>query len=220
MFKFIRPVSLLLLSGFTLLACSLQPEDPKTVADRYWQYLQNGNTVEAERLVSINSRYTFSENNELSPSITQLSSGEAITTVRTTVTTVEPESKETYTQSFDTVLVLEQGHWKVDVNRTQLPLTPAEKEEQLEKLTRELSDSVQQNIETLDEAMSEGMDLLNEAFQDSSREMSDSLLRLMNDLNSSMRDSIDRMKQRRQQELEEEQKQQLQKSPGSGEGMI
>lgn len=219
MYKFIRPFSVIIAS-VTLFACSMEAEDPKKVADRYWQYLQNGNTVEAERLVSLNSRYTFSEKNDFPPSIKQLNNGEAITTVRTTITTVDPDSKESYTQSFDTVLVLEQGQWKIDVNRTQLPLTQAEKEEQLQKLTRELSDSVQQNIETLDEAMTEGIEMLNDTFHEGSREMSDSLLRLMNDLNSSMRDSIDRMKQRRQQELEEQQQQEIQKNQDNGEGMI
>ena len=49
----------ILLSSFILAACTLTAEDPKTVADKYWQYLQTGNTTEAEKLISLNSSRAF-----------------------------------------------------------------------------------------------------------------------------------------------------------------
>jgi hypothetical protein len=214
-------IPMLTLFSVTLFACScsLPVDDPKTVADDYWQHLQNGNTVEAERLISLNSRYAFSEKKDHLPQITQLKNSDAITTVKTTITTVNPDNNLSETQTFDTVLVLQQGHWKVDVNRTQVPPTSGQREEQLKKLAEELSESMQENIDSIDETMSQGMQMLNEALQDGSIEMGDSLLHLMNKLNSTMRESIDKMEKRRQQRLEQEQ-QKNQADPNNGEGMI
>ena len=214
--------AVIILVSFTLFACS-QTEDPKAVADHYWKHLLNGNTVEAEKLISINSRYAFSESKDRLTHITQFTNSDAITTVKTTITTIDPDDNLSHTQTFDTVLVLQQGQWKVDVNRTQTPLTSAEKEEQLKQLAEELSESMQENIESIDEAMTQGMQMLNEALQEGSKEMGDSLLHLMNELNSSMQESIDKMKQRRQQQLKEQQEQEQQKNqadPDNGEGLI
>jgi hypothetical protein len=215
MYKATRQIFQLILLTSVLYSCA-SAEDPKAVADKYWQYLRNGNSVEAERLVSADSHDTFSSTHELPSSIEQLNTSDTIAIVKSKVTTVDPDSKESVTQYFDTVLVLEEGHWKIDTNRTHLPLTPAEKEAKLKKLSEDLSDSMQKNIESLDEAVTEGMQMLNEALRDSSQEMGDSLLQFMNDLNSTMRDSIDKMKERRQQELEEQQNQ----DTDTGEGMI
>ena len=209
-------IPLLTLFSVTLFACTLPVDDPKTVADHYWQHLQNGNTVEAEKLISLNSRYAFSESKDHLPEITQLTNSDAITTVKTTLTTINPDNNRSETQTFDTVLVLQQGQWKVDVNRSQLP-TPDQREKQLKKLAEELSDSMQENIDSIDETMSHGMQMLNEALQDGSKEMGDSLLNLMNKLNNTMRESIDKMEKRRQQQQKQQQKQ---SEPDDGEGMI
>ncbi len=211
--------AVLILVSFTLFACSQQAKDPKAVADHYWKHLLNGNTVEAERLISINSRYAFSESKDRLTRITQFTNSETITKVKTTITTIDPDDSISHTQTFDTVLVLQQGQWKVDVNRTQLPLTSAEKEEQLKQLAEELSESMQENIESIDETMTQGMQMLNEALQEGSKDMGDSLLHLLNELNSSMQESVDKIKQRRQQQLKEQQEQQKDQA-GPGEGLI
>jgi len=213
---------ILILFSFTLFACSQPAENPKAVADHYWQHLQNGNTVEAERLISLNSRYAFSESKDRLIHITHLTNSDAITTVKTTITTINPDNDISYTQTFDTVLVLQQGQWKVDVNRSQIPPTSAEKEEQLKQLAKELSESMQENIESIDEAMTQGMQMLNEAVREGSKEMGDSLLHLMNELKRSMQKSVDKIKQRRQQhqEQQEQEQQKNQSDPDNGEGMI
>ena len=218
----LQAVLILILSSFSLFACSQAAEDPKALADHYWRHIQNGNTVEAERLISLNSRYAFSESKDrlVQTHITQLTNNDAVTTVKTTMTTTDPASGLSHTQTFDTVLVLHKGRWRVDVNHSQLPLTSAEKEEQLEQLAEELSDSMQENIESIDETMTQGMQMLNEALHEGSKEMGDSLLHLMNELNSAMQDSIDKIKQRRQQQSNEQQKQQKQVDPGNDEGRI
>ena len=55
-----------------LSACGQAAEDPRSVADRYWQNLQTGNDIEAEKLISINSRQAFATHSEAIDSNTQI----------------------------------------------------------------------------------------------------------------------------------------------------
>ncbi len=67
------------------------------------------------------------------------------------------------------------------------------------------------------------MQLLNETLRDGSKEMGDSLLHLMNELNTTMQESINKMKQRREQQQQEKQQtepEKIQPDPRQGEGMI
>ena len=206
---------------FTLTACLPATEDPKTVADKYWQSMQIGNHAEAEKLVTINSRRYLAAHKERMQTITQLDNDEARTIVSTTITTVNPETGYEYQESFNTVLVLEQGQWKVDIRQTDIPPSPIARQEELDQLAEELNESMKDNMESIDEAMNEGMHMLNEALQEGSKEMGESMLRMMDELNKSMHESIEQMKQRRQQQLEEQQNQQTpQPDPDQGEGMI
>jgi len=220
--KYITPLFTLLIA-LLLTACTQPAEDPKTIADKYWHYLQTGNTIEAEKLVSINSRRAYSDHTSRISNISELKNGDAKTIVSTTITSIDPNTNYTHSETFNTVLVLQQGQWKVDVKQSQIPAAPSAKEEELQQLTDELTESMQENIESIDEAMDQGMDMLNEALRDGSKEMGDSLLNLMNELNSSMQESIDKMKKRRQQQMQEQQNDQLQPAqpdPSKGEGMI
>lgn len=221
--KHITPVSLLL--SLSLAACTPPADEPKIIADRYWQLLQNGKLIEAEKLVSKDSRHAFSEHSRRMVSVVQLDSDEARTIISTTITTINPDTKYIHRQTFDTVLVLQQGQWKIDANQSTLPPALNPDEEELQRLTEELSDSMQDNIESIDEAMEQGMQMLNQALHEGSQEMSESLLRLLNELNGSMQESIDKMKQRRnqqEQQLQEKQAplQRPQPDPAQGEGMI
>lgn len=202
--------------SLTLLACTQPAENPKTIADKYWQLLQSGNTIEAEKLVSVDSRRYLSSHTDRIDSISQLENGEARTLVSTTITTTNPGNNFSHSQTFDTVLVLQQGEWKIDISQSPIPPSPSAREEELQKLAEELSRSMQENIDSVDETMSQGMQLLNEALREGSKEMGDSLLNMMNQLNKSMKDSIDQMKERRKQNPPEQQ----QSKPGSDEGMI
>ncbi|MEN8713132.1 MAG: hypothetical protein ABF326_13165 [Arenicellales bacterium] len=215
------------LSALTLSACNQTAEDPKAVADRYWQNMQAGNISEAEKLVSINSRQVLPAQVERMASITQLDNGKARTIVRTTITRMNPDTNYRQTETFDTVLVLQQGEWKVDLNNTHIPPSPTEREEELQQLKQELSESMQENIQSMDDAMSEGMQMLNEALQEGSKEMGDSLLHMMNELNKTMQESIEKMKERREQQIQQEQqtpqqmpRQAPEPDPRKGEGMI
>jgi mevalonate kinase len=214
-------------SALALSACNQPAEDPSAIADKYWLHMQTGNITEAEKLVSTNSRHALPAQAERMSSIAQLDNGEARTIVSTTITTINPNTDYRQTRTFDTVLVLQQGQWKVDLNNTRVPPSPTEREEELQQLKHELSESMQENIESMDDAMTQGMEMLNEALEEGSKEMGDSLLHLMNELNESMQESIEKMKERREQQMQQEQQtpQEMPQStprpdPRKGEGMI
>lgn len=196
------------LSCLALFACSQSVQDPKSVADRYWQNLQVGNTVEAEKMVSLNSRYTFSDIKDSMPAITQVTNGDAETIVKTTVISIGPDN-QTQTQSFNTVLVLEQGEWKVDVNRSQMPPFADPQE----------NSGASDSLESIDRALTDSMQKLNDALKEGSKEMGESLKNLMDELNNSMQESIDRLKQRREQSKPED-LQDNQTPPANREGVI
>ncbi len=184
--------------GLSLSGCNQTASNPKDIANQYWQHLQANNTTAAEKLATTDSKQTTAEHQQRIANITKLENGETKTTVHTTITTTNPKTNYTYSQNFETVLVLEKGQWKVDSNVTQIPPAPGAQREKLEKLAEELSKSMQKNIESIDEAVNEGMDILNEKLHESSKEMGGSLLDMMKELNKSMRESIDKMKKQKQ----------------------
>lgn len=218
--KTIQSFFAIVLASLLVSGCTQPAENPKVIADKYWQFIQSGNTVEAEKLVSINSRQTYSENNHRQTAIEEFSNGEATTIISTTITTISPHNNFKQTRTFNTYLVLQQGQWKIDAKETQMPPAPSASEEELQQLAEELTESLQDNLDSIDETMNQGMQMLNEALRDGSKEMGDSLLNLMNELNESMHDSIDKMKQRRQEQMQQQAPQQDQADPNKGEGMI
>ncbi len=214
---------LYLLLPLTLSACTPPAETPKTVADKYWQYMQNGKINEAEKLVTADSLHALQEHSNRLDANTTINSGKATTIVSTTITTINPDNNQRHTETFNTVLVQQQGQWKVDASQSQIPAAPEEKEKQMKKLADELSKSLHKNVKSMDNAVNQGMQLLNETLRDGSKEMGDSLLHLMNELNTTMQESINKMKQRREQQLQEKQQPEPQKippDPRQGEGMI
>ncbi len=194
--------------GLSLSACNQVAENPKDIANQYWQHLQAGNTAAAEKLATTDSQQTIPEHKQRITNITKLENGEAKTIVNTTITTTNQKTNYTYSQNFETVLVLEQGQWKVDANASQIPPAPGAQREELEKLAKELSESMKKNIESIDEAVTQGMDALNEKLNKGSKEMAGSLLEMMKELNKSMHESIDKMKKQKQPD------------PAEGEGIL
>ena len=211
----------LLITSFVLLlvsACVEKTDSPRQVAEKYWNALKNGDQATARKLVSKGTQQNLDAYLALKPdqktSLGEISLGAEQTTV---ITIIYPKSTATGIQhELETILILEDGQWKIDAARTQPPIPITTNEEELEKLAEQLSESMQENIDTMDDALTEGMQMLNKTLEDGSKEMGESLLRLMNELNDSMQKSIDKMKQRREQQMQE----QNQPDPSQGEGMI
>ena len=210
---------ILLLLSLTLTACLSEAEDPKTIADKYWQNLQSGNLKEAEKFVTHKNQQAVLQHSNHITANSQIQNREATSIVNTTIITTNPTTNQIHKQTFDTVLVLVDGKWKVDAAQTNIPPPPTAQEEELKQLAADLNESMQENLEGLDEAIEHGMHQFNEALSEGSKEMGDSLLQMMNKLNHSMKESIEKMKQRRQQQLQP-QKPQSKPDPERGEGMI
>jgi hypothetical protein len=209
----------LLTISFCLLlvtACVEKKDSPKQVAEKYWNALRSGDQATARKLVSKKTQQNLDTYLALSPDQKTPLKKITLGAEQTTVTTIiNPNNTEPDAQhELETILILEDGQWKVDAAHTQPPVLIATNDEELDKLAKQLSESMQENIDTMDDAVTEGMQMLDETLQDGSKEMGESLLRLMNDLNKSMEESIDKMKQRRQQQ------EQNQPNPDQGEGMI
>jgi DNA anti-recombination protein RmuC len=205
-------------SALFLSACIEKTDSPRQVSEKYWQALKDGDHETARKLVSRNSQNDLDAYLELNTD-QRLPLGEInLGTEQTTVTTIiHPLDSSTGIQhELETVLVFEDGQWRIDAERTQPPAVIKTDDEELDKLAQQLSESMQENLDTMDDAVNEGVQMLNETLEDGSKEMGESLLRLMNDLNDSMRESIDKMKQRR----DKQKKEQIQPDPEQGEGMI
>lgn len=215
----IRHLSMTTMIVATLLlsACNQPAQDPKAVAENYWKLLQTENIMEAEKLATIDSRRNINDHAARTKAAKALTTDDASAIVTTTITTINPETGIERSENFDTVLVLEQGQWKVAIDQTIIPPQPTAKEEELQQLAEDLSESMQENINSLDEAMNQGMHMLNDALRDGSKEMGDSLLNMMNELNRSMKESVDKLKKRRE---EQNDRLQRQPDPDKGEGMI
>ena len=124
------------LFSLTLSGCNQTASNPKDIANQYWQHLQANNTTAAEKLATTDSKQTISEHQQRITEITKLENGETKTIVNTTITTTNQKTNHTYSQNFETVLVLEQGQWKVDTNATQIPPAPGAQREELTKTGR------------------------------------------------------------------------------------
>ena len=196
-----------------LSACMHQAENPRDVASQYWQALKAGDNETARSLVSSNSRQSFddyvAQPAEQRTPVGEVTLGKEQTTV---VTVIYPDgSAPDDFNTFDTVLVMENGHWKIDAAETVVPRPPPSQRE-LDELADQLSESMQENIDTLEDAMNEGMKMLDEVLREGSRDMGESMLKGMEEMNRALRESIEEMQQRREQKPAQKE--------GDGEGMI
>ena len=214
--------ALLILLSITLSACLPINDDPKTVADKYWQSIQAGNLKQAEKHVSVIDQQRLVQHSNHITADSLLQNKQAQTIVNTTIITTNPSTQQVHTQNFDTVMVMQDGQWKIDLERTDIPPPPTVRQQEMEQLAEELNQSMQENMESLDEAFEQGMQVFNEALEEGSKEMGSSLLQMMNELNANMKESIEKLKQRRmqQQQQNQQQKQPASPDPDKGEGRI
>lgn len=202
---------IILLACVCLTACQKNTETPKLVAQKYWQSLKNGDYASAKSLVSTNTQtdlqtYLALPDEDKRP-LSNIELGAQQATVITLITdrpaTIDTNKNHTaddeHSINFETVLVLENGQWKIDASRTKVPAP--------KKITNasndiQLPDSLLKTLGSMDNALEEGADMLKEFMREGSKEMSDSLLKGMNKMNQSLRDAIDDIEKRR--ELQEE----------------
>ena len=197
----------------TLTACLNPTDDPRKVAEQYWQAMKNGDTEIARTLVSTSSQQDYDAYLALPEderiTIGGINLGMEQTTIATSLYT-DSTAPEDYT-TFDTVLVLENGKWKIDATQTQIP-RPAPSDRELNELADELSESMQDNIDSMEDAMNEGLQMLDKALREGSRDLGESMLKGMEEMNRALRESIEDMQKRREQQQSDPE--------GEGEGLI
>ena len=196
-----------------LTACMHQADNPRDVASQYWQALKTGDSQTARSLVTSDTQQAFddylAQPAEQKTSIGEINLGTEQTTI---ITIVYPEGAAPDDfDTFDTVLVMEDGTWKIDAERTIIP-RPAPTDKELDELADQLSESMQDNIDSIEEAMEQGMQMLDEALREGSRDMGESMLKGMEEMNRALRESIEDMQKRREQQTPEKEKE--------GEGLI
>ena len=196
-----------------LTACMHQADNPRDVASQYWQALKTGDSQTARSLVTSDTQQAFDDYNtqpaEQKTTIGDVNLGTEQTTI---ITIVYPEGAAPDDfDTFDTVLVMEDGTWKIDAERTIIP-RPAPTDKELDELADQLSESMQDNIDSIEEAMEQGMQMLDEALREGSRDMGESMLKGMEEMNRALRESIEDMQKRREQQTPEKEKE--------GEGLI
>jgi hypothetical protein len=205
--------SAIMLSSLLLAACINQTQDPRDVATLYWQALKNGDTEAARSLVSSDSVEAFDAYAAL-PADRKTAIGEVnLGAEQTTILTIvypQAESPDDF-DTFDTVLVMENGVWKIDASRTIVPRPPPS-ERELEELAEQLSDSMRHNIDSIEEAMKEGLQVLDEALREGSRDLGESMLKGMEEMNRALQESVEQLQKRREQQTQEKE--------DEGEGLI
>jgi len=185
----------LILTTLLITACNQPSDDPEVIAKRYWYLVQTGDYQAAEQMVSKNTRNKFQQDVQQMRAIEQVELEQAQTNIRTTL---NPSSQHpALDQPFSTVLILEEGKWKIDAAQTQVPPDRSIAEKQRQKRADEFSKSIQKNLDSIDETVRDGLEQLNDVLRDSSKDMGDSLLKAMKELNKSMKKSIEKMKQRK-----------------------
>ena len=196
-----------------LTACMHQADDPRKVAEQYWRSLKNGDTTIARTMVSKSSQQAYDDYLVLPPDEKILIGDVTLGAEQTTITTtLAADAKNPEDQvSFDTVLVMEDGQWKIDANQTIMP-RPIPSDRELDELANELTESMQDNINSIEEAMNEGLQMMDKALREGSRDLGESMLKGMEEMNRALQESIENLQQRREQ--------QEQKPDGNGEGVI
>ncbi|MDT8451222.1 MAG: hypothetical protein RQ936_00585 [Gammaproteobacteria bacterium] len=195
-----------LLAVISLSACQPNSETPSQVTKNYWQALKNNDLVAASKLVTKDSQsdlsHYFKLPHEEKIPLDEIYLGAERATVTTiirsestTIDTAPPGSLAVLPEiTFETILILEDGQWKVDVTRTQTPV--------LQKPDELSPDTPSSDLDTapLNEALQESAEMLNQFMREGSREMSETFLEGMNKMNEALREAIDKMKQRREQQ--------------------
>jgi flagellar biosynthesis/type III secretory pathway protein FliH len=204
---------LIVASALLLVNGCMQAEDPKNVAQQYWQAMQAGDTTTARTLVSAESQAAFDEYAALPDENKITLNAVALTESRTVVTTIINSGNTS--KQFDTVLVLQNGQWVVDADQSRVPAPPTDIEKHLNEMADKFSSTAEKNLDQLEESLDEGMQMLDKFMQEGSKEMGESFNKGMKDFNKSLNEALEKLKQRREKE------QAPPPAPaGDGEGMI
>lgn len=203
--KFLTLTGLLFISGCT------QAEDPKVIAQQYWQAMQSGDYKKARSLITADSQSAFDEYALLPESNKPSLQAVALVDSQTTVTTLINTSDSSL--QFNTVLVMQDGKWRIDAKASEIPPPDSALEQRLNDMAEHLSGIVDSNVEQMEQALGQSMQMLDELLQSGAEELSESVNDSVNQLNDSIQEAMRKLEQRRQQ-------QHPAPGPGNDEGAI
>ncbi len=212
--------SLIAIASLLTLSACMQAQDPKQVAEQYWQAIKAGDIATARTLVSSDSQQAFDDYQQLPADKKLPLDAVAVTTSSAHVTTVMNSGE--ISKQFDTILVLQNGQWVIDARQTRIPQPDVSLQQHFDELGNQLGDSLENNMSGMEKSLDEGLQLLNEFMQEGTRDMGKTLDKGLQEMNEKMRAAIEKLKQRREQQLQQAPTPPTDATPQSGhdEGMI
>jgi gas vesicle protein len=183
--------------GYLFISGCMQAEDPKEIAQQYWQAMQAGDYARARSLVSTGTQPSFDAYTSMPDANKPVLSAVALLDSQTTVATVINTGNTS--AQFNTVLVMQNGQWVVDADKTVIPPPRSALEQRLKDMAEKLSDAMGDNAEQMEKTLGESVELLNDVLQNSAQQLSDSVGESIKQLNESIRDAMQQLEKRRQQ---------------------
>ena len=139
-------VFIIILFTFTI-GCSGGKKDAVTVARDFWNALQERDLEKARSYATKETAGSLKLNEDAEDQEVDIAFGEAVeedgyTKIETTIQTTTEESETSVV--LVTVLIQEEGEWKVDVNQTMMSMFGGAMEELGKKMTEEMQKSMEQ----------------------------------------------------------------------------
>lgn len=156
-----RSVPGIVLAGMLLAllsACSGSEDEAKSVAQRFWAALEEKNIEKArgyatrETAGSLNEQED-AEDQEIAVAFGDVESKDDAVMVATTLHTFDAGAEMTF--EMQTVLVKEDGTWRVDVNRTMMSMFGGAMGEMMEQMGEAMQEAMQGMAEELQNGMQE-----------------------------------------------------------------
>jgi DNA anti-recombination protein RmuC len=184
--------------GCLFISGCMQAQDPKEVAQQYWQAMQAGDYARARAMVSTSTQSSFDEYANMPDANKPVLSAVALLDSQTIVPTVINTGNTS--AQFNTVLVMQNGQWVIDADKTVIPPPRSELEQRMKDMAEQLSDAMDDGAEQMEKTLGEGVELLNDVLQNSSHKLCESVGESLKQLNDSIRDAMNKLKQQRQQQ--------------------
>lgn len=145
-------------------------DDPRAVADAFWTASKDGDVELAKTYIAEGGNASIQDPNESGSSVGDFSLGEsAIDGDRATVeTTVSSAGAQEMELSFQTVLVRQQGDWKVDLDQTTGEMMKS-------LFGGSMGDFAEKMGEAMGEALGEGMKAMSEGLAEGLKAAADSM---------------------------------------------
>lgn len=145
--------------------------DPAAVAEAFWRAGQEGDIERARSYVSASSHAKMNERS--APSIDELWIGESeIDGDRATVQTrLSTSTDRSFTIEFNTIMVREEGDWKVELDDTSSEMMREIFGSTMEEMGEQLGEAMKGAVEGMAEGMAEGMQKMGEAMQDAAKDL-------------------------------------------------